>query len=159
MREKKFHKLLRGVWKYFSRWTMDICFPAKGSSKGSNMLSINERKTTNEQMRNNCIVRSERHRFALLLSAVGVLGLGWEAAANIYAHTHRSHGSWPSFSKNRIITGTRSKTLLIRLGMIEGRSQNASSHSFWTTRVFKGTFKAWCKDILAEECNKKKLSA
>ena len=106
------------------------------------MLSINERKTTNEQMRSNCNVRSERHRFALLLSAVGGrLCLGWEAVANIYAHTHRSHGSWPSFSKNRIITGTRSKTLLIRLGMIEGRSQNASSHSFWTTRVFKGISK------------------
>ena len=54
---------------------MDICFPAKGSSKGSNMLSINERKTTNEQMRSNCNVRSECHRFALQLSAVG--GCAW----------------------------------------------------------------------------------
>ena len=120
---------------------MDISFPAKGRSKGSNMLSINERKTTNEQMRSNCNVRSERHHFALLLSAVG--GSAWvgKLLRTFYAHTHRSHGSWPSFSKNRIITGTRSKTLLIRLGMIEGRSQNASSHSFWTTRVFKGISK------------------
>ena len=51
------------------------------------MLSINERKTTNEQMRSNCIVRSERHRFALLLSAVG--GCAWVGKLQrTFTHTH-----------------------------------------------------------------------
>ena len=50
------------------------------------MLSINERKTTNEQMRNNCIVRSERHRFALLPVSSGRAWVG--KLQRTFTHTH-----------------------------------------------------------------------